>query len=215
MPARSVGDLGGRGRGDSPIIHVPCPTTGTRSGIGRKDGDGSERSACAGHNNSAAVGGAPSSSARHYIDIMAIESVNPATGETLRTFEPLMARAEIEAEAGRGGVAPSGSWSRAAGRRARGGRRRARASILESGGGRSARIDDRRDGQAASARPSRRRRSAPTGCRYYAEHGRAFLRARDRRRRHRRDGAGQDEVRFEPLGAGAGGHALELSRSGR
>src|SRR5256885_1232119 len=51
----------------SAICHVPCPTIGTRSGIGPKR---------------------RLISPMRYIGSMAIESVNPATGRQLRGFEP-------------------------------------------------------------------------------------------------------------------------------
>ena len=80
MPARSAAISSSRGR-LSAICQVPCPTTGTSSGIGPN------ASLC--------------SSVMRYIGSMAIESVNPATGERLRAFEP-DAPAAVEAKLARG-----------------------------------------------------------------------------------------------------------------
>src|SRR5262245_10390411 len=66
MPARSAA-ISVALRRPSAICQVPCPTTGTSSGIGPK-----RRLLVP----------------MRYIGSMAIESVNPATGERLRAFEP-------------------------------------------------------------------------------------------------------------------------------
>ena len=88
MPARSAAiSVVGRG-GPRPSARSPAPRSGTSSGIGPKR----------------------RLLVMRYIGSMAIESVNPATGERLRAFEP-QAPAAVEAKLAAAAAAFK-SWSR-------------------------------------------------------------------------------------------------------
>ena len=93
---------------------------------------------------------------------MAIATVNPATGETLKTFDPLTARRSRTGSPGP--PRPSPSYRRTSPERAGGlaarRRRPARGRTRTTG----RRADDHRDGQDARPREGRGRASAPTGC---------------------------------------------------
>ena len=126
----------------------------------------------------------------HYIKGMPIESVNPATGERLRTFEPEGAAA-VEAKLGRAAAA-FGAWSRRpVGERAA---VVARAGeILEAERQTFGRLMTLEMGKLAGAAGDEAAKCA-TACRYYAEHGEAFLRPETV------EAAAGDAIRFDPLG---------------
>ncbi len=124
---------------------------------------------------------------------MAIESVNPATGDRLRAFEPESASA-VEVKLARAGAAFR-SWSRRpVGERAA---VVARAGeILEAERQSLGRLMTLEMGKLAGAAADEAAKCA-TACRYYAEHGEAFLRPEIVA-----ESAGtRDAILFEPLGA--------------
>jgi succinate-semialdehyde dehydrogenase/glutarate-semialdehyde dehydrogenase len=100
-----------------------------------------------------------------------IASINPATGETLRTFEPLT-DAQVDAKLARAdkawcdyrrtSLADRGRWLKSA------------AGILESEQDRLGRIMTQEMGKPIGAARAEAAKSA-LGCRYYAEHGEQFL----------------------------------------
>ena len=91
---------------------------------------------------------------------MAIETINPATGERLATFDPLGA-AQLEEKLTRAATAFR-SWSRRP-LAERGAVLTRAADILEAEKSRLRPPDDLGDGKAIAAAANRRRRSAPTG----------------------------------------------------
>ena len=114
---------------------------------------------------------------------MAIATINPTTGETLKTFEPLTDEA-LEDRLARAAAACASyrrTTSAAAGRLAAGGRRRARRRRR-----RGRRADDHRDGQDARLRQGRGRPSAPRRCAGTPSTARRMLEPRALRRRRGR-----------------------------
>ena len=122
---------------------------------------------------------------------MAIATTNPATGETVNSFNPAPDD-RSSASAGLTNVpsyrattfAERAAWMR---RRRRPARRRGR---------RRRGHDDPRDGQDAGVGEGRGSKCAK-GCRYYAEHAEAFLADEPATPSRRRD---QAYVRYQPLG---------------
>jgi succinate-semialdehyde dehydrogenase/glutarate-semialdehyde dehydrogenase len=127
-----------------------------------------------------------------YIGFMAIESVNPATGERLHAFEPL-GPAAVEAKLTAAARAFR-TWShRPVAERAAVLARAA--DILEAEAEAFARIMTAEMGKLIGAAVDEAKKCA-AGCRYYAEHAAAFLRAEI----VAETAGGRDEVRFHPLG---------------
>ncbi|HEY6477820.1 MAG TPA: aldehyde dehydrogenase family protein, partial [Polyangia bacterium] len=124
---------------------------------------------------------------------MLIESVNPATGERLRSFDPESA-ATIETKLGRA-VAASRDWRRRpVGERAA---IVARAGeILEAERQTFGRLMTLEMGKLGGAAADEAAKCA-TACRYYAEHGEAFLRPEIVAESPGAEGA----IHFDPLGA--------------
>jgi succinate-semialdehyde dehydrogenase/glutarate-semialdehyde dehydrogenase len=122
---------------------------------------------------------------------IAIASINPATGETLRTFEPL-ADSEIESKLARA-AATYRSWRRTA----FADRRRmivAAADILEKEKAELGRIMTTEMGKPIKAARDEAVKSA-LGCRYYAENAETFLRDEPIATE-----AGTNYVRYQPIG---------------
>src|SRR3954469_15877212 len=166
MPARSAAISVGFWR-PSAISHVPCPTTGTSSAIGP--------------NRRLFM---------RYIRSMPIESVNPATGERLRVFEP-HGPAAVEAKVAAAAAAFE-RWSRQpVGERAR--VLRAAGDILKAEAPTFAALMSAEMGKLLSAAVAEAEKCAE-GCHYYAEHAETFLKADV-------EANGRDAVFFQPLGA--------------
>src|ERR1035437_8567640 len=107
-----------------------------------------------------------------------IASVNPATGETLRTFEPL-SDAQVDAALAR---ADRGRWLTAA------------AEILEQKKARLGRIMTLEMGKPIGAARAEAAKCA-TACRYYVEHGERLLADEPLDA-----GAGRSFIRYQPIG---------------
>ena len=128
----------------------------------------------------------------HYISAMQIESVNPATGERLRTFEPESGPA-VEAKLARAAVAFQ-TWSRRplserAEIVARAGQ------ILDSERQAFARLMTLEMGKLLGTAADEAAKCA-TACRYYAERGAEFMRPEI----VTASPEARDEIRFQPLG---------------
>jgi succinate-semialdehyde dehydrogenase/glutarate-semialdehyde dehydrogenase len=130
----------------------------------------------------------------HYILRMAIESINPATGERLRSFKAL-SEVEIDDKLERAAAA-FGDWSRRP-VGARAGVLERAAELLEAEADRHGRLMTSEMGKLIGAARDEAKKCA-LACHYYAEHAEVFLRpetAADR------GGAGaKDAVYFQPLG---------------
>ena len=136
-----------------------------------------------------------------------IASINPATGETLRTFEPLTDRADRRRACARADAAYRAYRHTPFAERARW--LHAAAEILESEKDRLGRIMTLEMGKPIGAARAEAAKCA-LACRYYAEHGERLL----------ADEAAGCGRRAQPHPvpahrAGAGRHAVEFSRSGR
>ena len=101
---------------------------------------------------------------------MAIATINPATGETLKTFEPL-SEAALEERLARAAAAWAGYRLTTPEQRA--GWLRAAADVLDGDARHGRRADDHRDGQDAGLGEGRGGQ-VRQGLRYYAEHGPAM-----------------------------------------
>ena len=124
---------------------------------------------------------------------MAIATINPATGETLKTYEPLSERrSRTRSPAPPPPARLPADDARAAGRLAA-----AAADVLDEDADDRRRADDHRDGQDARLGKAEVAKCAKA-LRWYAEHGPAMLEPRaGRRRRRGRPGA---YVVHQPLG---------------
>src|SRR3954467_1537954 len=166
MPARSASISVAFWR-PSAISHVPCPTTGTSSAIGPNR-----------------------RFFMRYIRSMPIESVNPATGERLRVFEP-HGPAAVEAKLAAAAAAFK-RWSRQpVGERAR--VLRTAGDILKAEASTFAAVMTGEMGKLLSAAVAEAEKCAEA-CHYYAEHAETFLRPDV-------EANGRDAVFFQPLGA--------------
>jgi succinate-semialdehyde dehydrogenase/glutarate-semialdehyde dehydrogenase len=123
---------------------------------------------------------------------MAIESLNPATGERLRTFAPESAEA-IEGKLGRAAAAFR-AWSRRPVRERAAVVARA-GELLELERQTFGRLMTLEMGKLAAAAADEAAKCA-TACRYYAEHGEAFLQPENVA-----SADASDAIRFDPLGA--------------
>ena len=121
-----------------------------------------------------------------------IASINPATGETLQTFEPL-AESEIEARLDRAVTA----WKsyRRTPLEERAARLSAAAEILEAERDRFGRLMTLEMGKPIAAARAEAAKCA-TACRYYAEHGARLLADEPIDA-----GPGRSFIRYQPLGA--------------
>ena len=126
------------------------------------------------------------------IAAMAIVSVNPATGETIATFEPL-SFAEIETKLQRAVSAFAINRSRSFAERAA--RMRKAADILESRADEFARTITLEMGKPITAAVAEVKKCAMV-CRHYAEHAESYL-----AEEHVETDAKASYVRFDPLGA--------------
>jgi len=120
-----------------------------------------------------------------------IASVNPASGETLRTFEPLT-DSDIETRLARAERAWQSYRRSATGERA--GRLAAAAEILEAERDRLGRIMTLEMGKPIAAARAEAAKCA-TACRYYAEHGERLLADEPVEA-----GAGRSFIRYQPIG---------------
>jgi len=166
MPARSAAISPSRRR-PSAICQVPCPTIGTSSGIGPKR-----------------------RFFMRYIGSMAIESVNPATGERLRAFEPHTPGA-VEGKLAAAAAAFK-SWSRRPVAERADVLRRA-GDILDADKRKFAALMTAEMGKLMGAAEQEAEKCA-AGCRYYADHAETFLRPDV-------EANGLDAVLFQPIGA--------------
>src|SRR5688572_25187895 len=123
---------------------------------------------------------------------MAIASVNPATGETIATFEALSA-ADIENKLQRAVAAFEVNRARSFAERAQ--RMRKAADILESRAPQYARTLTLEMGKPITAAVAEVKKCA-TVCRHYAEHAKGYLTSE-----HIQTDASESYVRFDPLGA--------------
>src|SRR5580693_2915213 len=123
---------------------------------------------------------------------MAIETVNPATGERLGSFEP-ESPAALEQKLARAAAAFA-AWSHRPVAERTAVVRRA-AEILEAERGAFGRLMTLEMGKPIVAAEQEADKCA-TACRYYADHGEDFLRAE----LVAESGAGRDAIAFEPLG---------------
>jgi succinate-semialdehyde dehydrogenase/glutarate-semialdehyde dehydrogenase len=124
---------------------------------------------------------------------MAIESVNPATGERLRTFEP-EGPAAVEQKLARAAMAFA-AWSRRPMAERTAVLARA-AEILAAERGSFGRLMTLEMGKPIVGAEQEVDKCA-AACRYYADHGEEFLRAE----LVAESGEGRDTIAFEPLGA--------------
>ncbi len=120
-----------------------------------------------------------------------IASINPATGETFRTFDPLR-QAQIEDKLARAEAAYHAYRQTALADRARW--LAAAAEILESERGRLGRIMTLEMGKPIGAARAEAAKCALV-CRYYAEHGEQFLAGEQVDA-----GMGRSYIRYEPIG---------------
>ena len=128
-----------------------------------------------------------------YIAGMAIESVDPATGERVRSFEPL-SREAVEDKLARAAVATRTWRHRSIGERAQ---VLARAGeILSSEKAAFGRLMTTEVGKLIGAAEAEAEKCA-SGCRFYAEHAEQFLRTESMSVGAR---GGIDRVSYEPLG---------------
>jgi succinate-semialdehyde dehydrogenase/glutarate-semialdehyde dehydrogenase len=123
---------------------------------------------------------------------MAIASVNPATGETIATFEPL-SRDDVEMKLQRAVAAFAINRARSFPERAE--RMTRAAQILESRAEQYARTITLEMGKPITAAVAEVKKCAMV-CRHYAEHAAAYL-----AEEHIKTGARESYVRFDPLGA--------------
>ena len=123
---------------------------------------------------------------------MAIASVNPATGETIATFEPL-SQADLEVKLQRAVAAFAVNRARSFPERAE--RMNRAAQILESGADRYARTITLEMGKPITAAVAEVKKCAMV-CRHYARHAAAYL-----AEEHIQTDARESYVRFDPLGA--------------
>jgi succinate-semialdehyde dehydrogenase/glutarate-semialdehyde dehydrogenase len=123
---------------------------------------------------------------------MAIASVNPATGETIATFEPL-SRDDLEMKLQRAVEAFAINRARSFDGRAE--RMRRAAEILESRAGQYARTITLEMGKPITAAVAEVKKCAMV-CRHYADHSAAYL-----AEEHIKTDARESYVRFDPLGA--------------
>ncbi|HEX2121576.1 MAG TPA: NAD-dependent succinate-semialdehyde dehydrogenase [Thermoanaerobaculia bacterium] len=123
---------------------------------------------------------------------MPIASINPATGETIATFEPLTA-ADVEQKLQKAVAAFEIHRRRPFGERA--GRMRRAAELLESRAQEHARVITLEMGKPIKAAVAEVQKCAMV-CRYYAEHAERYL-----AEEHIATDARESYVRFDPLGA--------------
>src|SRR5690349_2559139 len=168
MPARSAAISAASCR-PSAICHVPCPTIGTSSGIGPKR---------------------RLLSLMRYIGFMAIESVNPTTGQRLRVFEP-DSPAAVESKLAAAAAAFK-SWSRRP-IIERADVLRAAAALLEAEKQSFGAIMTAEMGKLIGAAAAEAEKCG-AACRYYADHAERFLAPEV-------EANGLDAVFFQPIGA--------------